>query len=191
MPQLPAPFLDPREGEWVFDSSTLINLSAVDGLLGLVVLKFAGRAHIGDEVLRELDRGPVGPRIRRIDWFKAEPLVLPKDLETYAGLRKRWGSTPFADRGEAATIVLGLAGRWRAVIDDGVGYRSARDLQLCCTRTPHLVVSFARCNWLTADEGWAALEEMSAAGHRLGPTQWSNRAEFEAYCDTVGFDSCE
>lgn len=192
MPPPPAaPFLNPTEGRWIFDSSTLINLAAVDGLLGLAVIKFAGRAHIAEEVLHELDRGPLGARIRRIDWFTPEPLALPEDLELYRSLRKRWGSTPFADRGEAATLVLALRNSWRAVIDDGVGYRSARDHNLCCTRTPHLVVSFVRRNWLEPVEGWDALEEMTASGHRLGPTPWVGRPGFEAYCDTVGFDSCD
>ncbi len=186
----PAPVLDPTVGEWTFDASTLINL-VVGDLIGLAAVRFQGRAHILEDVLRlELDRGSTGAIVRRVAWFSEEKLIVQEDLDFYRKVRMRWGTAPDRDRGEAACIVLTRKHGWTMVTDDGVGFQTARDHFLCCTRTPALLISFVRANWLTAAEAWEDSQKMIAAGRRLGILPWRDHQEFDALCQIAGFDWC-
>lgn len=137
-------------------------------MAGVLAFHFQGRAHLVQEVLREIDRGSAGPLFRRIQWFREEVLSLEDELDEYAQLRRRWGSAPEADRGEAASIVLARRNSWILVTDDGTGYHTARRIGICVTRTPQLIVAMVRAGWMTPDDGWAALSQMVARGRRFG-----------------------
>ena len=104
-------------------------------------------------------------------------------------LRRRWGSRPDADRGEAASIVL--AGRlgWKFVTDDGTAYWQASRQGICTTRTPELLVAMVRANWISAADAWAALQSLIAAGHHFGLLTWSH-TDFSGLCSITTFDEC-
>lgn len=158
-------------------------------MAGLLAFHFRNRAHLVQEVLREIDGGPAGPLFRRVQWFGEEALSLDEELEEYAQLRRRWGSAPDADRGEAASIVLARRNAWILVTDDGTGYHAARRVGVCVTRTPQLLVAIVRVGWMTADEAWSALQQMIAHGHRFGRLAWSE-PEFRSLCSVASFDAC-
>jgi hypothetical protein len=188
---------DPREGEWVFDSSSLVNLDIAE-LLDLVRFNFAGRTHLVAEVCAEIDRGTTGPKVRIGNWFREEALPAGAQLKDYAALRTRWSSAPGRDAGEAASIVLAKAGRYGLVCDDGVGYSAARSWEgICVMRTVDLLVAMVRCNWVTGDAAWEAYSRLDSAGRSLGVVPWrddsyvSHRQDFDQMCPArLGFDRC-
>jgi hypothetical protein len=126
---------------------------------------------------------------RRVNWFAEESLILAGDLSDYAALRRRWGSAPNADRGEAASIVIAGRHGWIFVTDDGTAYWTAARRGICTTRTPQLLVAMVRAGWLTVDEAWAALVSLRAGGHQFGLLTWT-RADFVALCTLNTFDTC-
>ncbi|MEK6191359.1 MAG: hypothetical protein AABM41_03420 [Chloroflexota bacterium] len=186
---------DPREGEWIFDSSALISLR-IGGLLALVRGRFAGRAHLLAEVCEELDGGETGPEVRGTDWFTEEELEAAEHLTEYRDLRLRWGSEPGRDKGEAASLVLAGARNHRIVVDDSLGYSVGRNEKgLCIMRMIDLVVAMVRAGWLSNQEAWEALRRMVDAGRtRLGVIPWGDlddRRAFDQYCRRDhGFDRC-
>jgi predicted nucleic acid-binding protein len=189
---LPLPhalYLDPRGGEWSFDSSVLINAYHAADMLFVIMSHFARRAHLLTDVLRELDRGPTGAGVRRARWFTEKELLVAEDLQLYADLRRRWGSRPDEDRGEAACLVAARRHGWRLALDDRVGYRAALDLGVTCTRTPQLIVSCVRAGWWPVDDAWTAYLQLVHSGpRRLGPIPWNGRQEFEALCAVGTFE---
>lgn len=177
---------DPREGEWVFDSSSLVNLRTA-GLLNAVRSNFSGRTHLLEEVLKdELDRGPTGRDVRASAWFTEETLSAPQHLKDYARLRQRWSSAGGRDRGEAASIVFAKAHGFRFICDDGTGYSAARNWEgLCVMRTVDLLIAMVRCGWISADEAWEGFRRLEDAGEGLGVVPWgdsSNRQRFDQLC---------
>lgn len=183
------PILDPAAGEWVFDSTTLVSCAMAPPLAGCLVACFSGRAHLVDEVLREVDRGPAGRFFRRVSWFRGESLVLQDDLALFARLRLRWGSQPDRDRGEAASIVVAKRNGWIFVTDDGTGYHAAVRLGVCTTRTPQLLVSLVRSSRMTPAEGWQALECLRRLGRQFGRLDWTGD-EFRELTSAPAFDTC-
>jgi hypothetical protein len=176
-------------GDWIFDSTVMICCANAPPLAGLLAVHFKGRAHLAREVTRELDRGSAGPIYRRFSWFSEETLVLEGDLSEFADLRRRWGSAPGADQGEAASIILARRHGWTFVTDDGVAYWQAGRRGICTTRTPQLLVAMVRAGWIPVDEAWSGLEVLRAAGHHFGRLAWS-RADFSTLCALKTFDTC-
>lgn len=188
-----APYLDPRIGEWCFDSSTLINAHAADPFLLRLMAGFTGRAHLLAEVLDDEVHGAAGLTIHIPGWCKREELVLREDLTLYAELHRRFGPDPTKNRGEAACIVAARRNGWRLVLDERVGYQAAVEHGVTVTRTPQLLVSTVRAGWWTADEAWAAYmnlrRTLAERGEfpRFGPI-WNGHDEFVALCAARGFD---
>lgn len=176
-------------GDWIFDATVLISCADVPPLAGLLATQFKGRAHLAREATRELDRGLAGPMYRRMPWFIEEHLVLEGDLSDYAQLRRRWGSEPDADRGEAASIVLAGRHKWTFVTDDGTAYWQAGRRGICATRTPQLLVAMVRAGWIALGEAWAALERLRARGRQFGRLTWS-QMDFSTLCSLKTFDTC-
>lgn len=179
-----APYLDPRQGQWLFDSSTLINADAATGLLPLLMQRFAGRAHLVREVLEdELDQGATGPHVRAAAWFTQQEVIGLEALKRLSTFAAR------VDRGEAATLVIAEANGWTAVLDDGAGYRLALDEHIRVTRTPQLLVTAVRAGWWSSRQAWEAYRALIAAGRRsLGPMPWAGWEEFDALCHTYTYD---
>jgi len=185
----PPPVLDPAAGDWIFDSTVLIN--CLDGTLaGHLTVKFARRAHLADEVLAEIQRGPAGKAYARVNWFTKESLELERHLDEFRQLRLRWGSVPGADRGEAASIILANEFHWIFATDDGTAFATAQRRGICVTRTPQLVLAMVRAGWLPAVDGWEAIRSMQRAGSHLGELPWGTREQFEILGDQPNFDTC-
>jgi predicted nucleic acid-binding protein len=182
------PILDPDQGDWIFDA-TVVNNFHIMGRLPLLQQTFTGRAHIGDEVTAELDKGPANGKYRPPSWFTEEPLSL-MDYPDFDWLRRRWGSEPNADRGEAASILLAERHHWVFVTDDGLGYHQAVKRKVCATRTPQLLLSLVRSSRLSATDAWTAHLSLVGAKRRLGPPAWNDQAGFTALCGISGFDKC-
>lgn len=186
---------DPREGEWIFDASALINLRA-GGLLEVVRERFAGRAHLLAEVGEELDKGETGPAVRSSDWFTEQTLSAPDHLKEYRDLRFRWGMEPGRDKGEAASLVFAGVHRFGVIVDDSEGYLIARiEKGLCVMRMIDLVVAMVRAGWLSNQEAWDGVRQMVDAGQtKLGVIPWGDLADrqaFDQYCRrNHGFDRC-
>lgn len=183
---------DPTVGEWSFDTSSLINLD-IGELLDVAMDRFAGRAHLVEEVLNELDKGSTGQPVRSRDWFTFEQLDVATHATKYRSIRLRWPTTePGKDEGEAATIVLAAEHHWRMVCEDGIGHKTARfEEGICVMRTVDLLVAMVRARWVTGDEAWAGYERMVRARRRLGVVPWSTRQEFDQLCNwRHGYEQC-
>lgn len=157
-------------------------------MAGHLVSGFHGRAHLADEVLHEINKGPAGLILTRVNWFRVETLILEEDLALYANLRLRWGSQPGRDCGEAASIVLAKRHSWLFVTDDGTGYYAAGRQGVCVTRTPQLLVSMVRAGWMSKTDGWQALQLMRARGRQFGQLSWTG-SDFHSLCSPATFDS--
>ncbi len=188
---------DPRDGEWMFDSSSLINLR-IAGLLDTIMREFHGRAHLIEEVLVELDKGTTGPIVRSSSWFEEVAPDAATHLREVARLRQRWRSAPGRDKGEAASIVVARRRGWRLICEDGVGYAAARTAeQVCVMRTVDLMVAMVRCGWAGAAEVWAGYETLRDARQKLGVVPWEDtkvrqpRVKFDQLCSPrLRFDEC-
>jgi hypothetical protein len=182
---------DPRERVWAFDSSTLINL-CLAGLLPQVRQRFKGRAHLLSEVLAELDKGDVGPEVRADGWYEEVSVELPEEFAKYAALRQQWLSAVGRDKGEAATITKVVGGRWMLVMEDGIGYSTAVNVEGVCTmRTYMLIAAMVKAGWINGDEGWAALQRLvNDEGRWLGPMPWPDRRSWDQYLARARFQTC-
>ncbi len=184
------PCLDPRLGDWIFDS-TVLNCFWKGGVDQSFIATFTGRTHLADEVVREISVPPVSGASSASGWFHTHELTLGPHTQGYARLRQAWGSAPYADRGEAASIVLASANKWIFVTDDGVAYHTAQRLGLCVTRSPQVLAGLVRMGRLSASQAWKAWLQMQARGQRFGRTvPWSNNVEFAQYCSIQSFERC-
>jgi hypothetical protein len=187
------PFLDPRVGEWCFDAGPLIRAHEADPLLLPLMQWFKGRAHLLKEVVGEV-QGLAGSTIAIPGWCAQHELILGEDLARYAELRRRWGSQPDRDRGEAVSIVAARRNGWRLVIDERIGLQTAIDEGIVATRTRNLLVSTVRAGWWDANAAWDAyvrlLEYHRKTGSypRLGPQLWTRADDFRALCVVTSFD---
>lgn len=186
---------DPREGEWTFDSSSLINLRMA-GLLDTVMREFAGRAYLVEEVLAELDKGPTGPAVRSAPWFEEIALDAATHLPAMNRLRQRWGSTGSRDKGEAACIVAAQERGLRLICEDSSGYGASRTVErVCVMRTVDLMVAMVRCGWAPHNEVWDGYETLREAEQWLGVVPWKDerqpRVKFDQLCSRrLPFDRC-
>jgi predicted nucleic acid-binding protein len=177
---------DPRVGDWTFDTCSLRNIEA-GGMLSVIVLNFAGRAHLVAEVLREM---PGLSLVSKLPWYVREEVLLPAHTTLYRALRARWVSAPGTDEGEAACITLAFAHRWALVTDDGVAVRTAQapPASLAVMRTTALILAMVMAGWLSPDEAWAGYEAMLAAKRtKLGDIPWADRPAFDALYTGLSF----
>lgn len=182
------PILDPRLGDWTFDTSSIWHLDAGQ-LLGAVVLNMQGRVHLLGQVIGELPPGSAA--FGMIPWYDRRDLTLPAHQTLYAKMRQAWGSAPGKDRGEAACIALAFTNAWRFVCDDRIGVATARSAAgLCVNRACELVVAMVRVGWITSDQGWIGVEAMIAAGRKVHPLPWADRPAFDALGAIATFDPC-
>lgn len=184
------PILDPRADEWIYDCTVLRSFYA-GGILDILAKHMAGRSYLAEEVHRETQRSPASKGYAGLPPWRTVLQLQISDVAEYARLVRRFSSDPQKNKGEAETILLARDKNLNLVTDDGTAYRSAAsDFNLCATRTPPLLVSFVRANYLPAQDAWNAFNLMLAAGRHFGPLPWKDHADFTQLCARPGFDPC-
>lgn len=152
---------------FVFDT-TCLNYFALTDSLHLIKEHLKANCFIPREVRQEINNGiKEYPALKlkletilNAEWLHELRIDDLEDLRLFSKLIKRWGRDD-RNHGEAAALVLARRYDLIAVIDDPVGRRASKTLDVLCTGTVGLIAMLVAIQAVDEEKAWRLHDQMT------------------------------